>query len=330
MGRCRPINRKEAADEPSSGEATINFTEDIKLGVYDAQHSRRKWFEFDHVFSPKSTQPQVFEEAKALVTSVLDGYNVCVFAYGQTGSGKTHTMTGYDGDPGLNTRVLQELFRLRTERSDGYTINLSISITEIYNESIRDLLMPSTKKLDAKINTDGTVTVPGLHEEKVESCAEVLKCIENAGKNRATSTTDMNEHSSRSHSIVTVRTTCTVKGSGDTYVGKVHLIDLAGSENVGKSGVSGQGMKEAQNINKSLSALGDVIQSLVAKSSHTPYRNSKLTMLLKDSLGGDSKTLMIVCCSPAQSNVTETCSSLNFASRARNVELGKAKRNVQS
>merc|ERR1711862_863646 len=112
-----------------------------------------------------------------------------------------------------------------------------------------------------------------------------------------------------------------------TYAGKINLIDLAGSENTNKSGVSGGAMKEAQNINKSLSALGDVIQSLVAKNTHTPYRNSKLTMMLKDSLGGDSKTLMIVCTSPAQFNVKETLSSLNFAARARNVEMGKAKQN---
>merc|ERR1712050_541208 len=133
--------------------------------------------------------------------------------------------------------------------------------------------------------------------------------------------------SSRSNSIVTVRTQSILRG-GDTYIGKINLIDLAGSENTNKSGVAGQGLKEAQAINKSLSALGDVIQSLVSKNPHTPYRNSKLTMMLKDSLGGDSKTLMIVCCSPAQTNVTETLSSLNFASRARNVELGKAKRNT--
>merc|ERR1719433_2654927 len=155
-----------------------------------------------------------------------------------------------------------------------------------------------------------------------------MKCISDASKNRATSTTDMNDQSSRSHSIVTVRTQCTLKGS-DTYVGKIHLIDLAGSENVNKSGVTGQGMKEAQNINKSLSALGDVIQALVAKTPHVPFRNSKLTMMLKDSLGGDSKTLMIVQSSPAQSNVVETLSSLNFAARARNVELGRAKKNVK-
>merc|ERR1712060_630250 len=142
--------------------------------------------------------------------------------------------------------------------------------------------------------------------------------------------TDMNSESSRSHSIVQVKTVNRNLKDKREYMGKINLIDLAGSENVNKSGVTGQGMKEAQNINKSLSALGDVIQALVAKTPHVPFRNSKLTMMLKDSLGGDSKTLMIVQSSPAQSNVTETLSSINFASRARNVELGKAKRNVKS
>merc|ERR1712176_1023233 len=148
-----------------------------------------------------------------------------------------------------------------------------------------------------------------------------------AQANRTVLATDMNDESSRSHSIVQVRTVYTSLKDKREYVGKMNLIDLAGSENVNKSGVTGQGMKEAQNINKSLAALGDVIQALVTKSPHTLYRNSKLTMMLKDSLGGDSKTLMIVCTSPAQFNVTETLSSLNFASRARNVELGKAKQN---
>eukprot|EP00429_Kryptoperidinium_foliaceum_P088141 CAMPEP_0176191500 /NCGR_PEP_ID=MMETSP0121_2-20121125/4491_1 /TAXON_ID=160619 /ORGANISM="Kryptoperidinium foliaceum, Strain CCMP 1326" /LENGTH=768 /DNA_ID=CAMNT_0017530165 /DNA_START=144 /DNA_END=2450 /DNA_ORIENTATION=+ len=323
--RVRPINAKELPTEPP-GEATVQFRDDTSVGIFDATYSRRKWFEFDQVFDPGTAQQQVFEEAKPLATSVLDGYNVCVFAYGQTGSGKTHTMTGTARDPGLNTNVLRELFRIRDERRNEYEINISIAITEIYNEMVRDLLSPSPKKLDIKLNPDGSSTIPGLTELRVTTVEDVMKCIVDASKNRATSTTDMNEQSSRSHSIVTVRTQCALRGS-DTYFGKIHLVDLAGSENTNKSGVSGQGMKEAQNINKSLSALGDVIQSLVAKNPHTPYRNSKLTMMLKDSLGGDSKTLMIVCSSPAQTNVTETLSSLNFASRARNVELGKAKRN---
>merc|ERR1712217_107688 len=153
-----------------------------------------------------------------------------------------------------------------------------------------------------------------------------------AAGNRTVLATDMNEESSRSHSIVQVMTKTTSLNGKDKreYCGKINLIDLAGSENVNKSGVQGQGIKEAQNINKSLSALGGVIAALTTKSSHIPYRDSKLTMMLKDSLGGDSKTLMIVQCSPAQSNVTETLSSLNFAIRAKNVELGKAKRNVKT
>mmetsp|Transcript_11194 Transcript_11194/g.25481 ORF Transcript_11194/g.25481 Transcript_11194/m.25481 type:complete len:952 (+) Transcript_11194:69-2924(+) len=325
--RVRPINEKEIHGEPE-GEATCTFPDDMRIGVYDGQNSRRKIFDFDQCFHPKSTQEMVFAEACPLATSVLDGYNVCIFAYGQTGSGKTHTMGGAPNDPGLNTRVLRELFRIRGERRGEYDVNLSISITEIYNENIRDLLSPSAKKLDVKQNADGTCGVPGLEERKVEKVADVLQAMDDAQKSRSTSSTDMNEQSSRSHSIVTVRTQCSVKG-GETYVGKVHLIDLAGSEDVGRSGVAGQGLKEAQNINRSLSALGDVISSLVSKSSHTPYRNSKLTMMLKDSLGGDSKTLMIVCCSPAQDNVRETMSSLNFAARARNVELGKANRHTK-
>merc|ERR1712113_1006992 len=157
---------------------------------------------------------------------------------------------------------------------------------------------------------------------------DVLKAMKEAQANRTVMATDMNEESSRSHSIVQVKTLSTSKKEKRDYIGKINLIDLAGSENTNKSGVTGQGMKEAQNINKSLSALGDVISSLVAKNPHIPYRNSKLTMTLKDSLGGDSKTLMIVCTSPAQYNVSETLGSLTFAARARNVELGKAKRNV--
>ncbi|CAE8602735.1 unnamed protein product, partial [Polarella glacialis] len=268
--RVRPINAKEQPNEPE-GEPTISYRDDINIGVYDGTHQRRKWFEFDQCFDPSTGQEFVFQEAKPLATSTLDGYNVCVFAYGQTGSGKTHTMMGTAQDPGLNTRVLRELFRIKNERKNDYDVQISLSITEIYNEMIRDLLCPSSKKLDVKINADGTCGVPGLEESQVQSVEDVLKCITDASKNRATSVTDMNEQSSRSHSIVTVRTQCTLRGA-DTYYGKIHLIDLAGSENVNKSGVSGQGMKEAQNINKSLSALGDVIQSLVAKNPHTPYR----------------------------------------------------------
>lgn len=329
--RVRPTSEKEKSLE-SSGQATITFAEDTKIAVWSEEQSRKKWFEFDQCFQMKSTNRQVFEEVKALATSVLDGYNVCIFAYGQTGSGKTYTMSGTEKDPGLNVSVLRELFRLKDARRADVETRLTIMVTEIYNEMIKDLLGGKStlkKSLDVKINSDGSTTVPGLTETAVDTVEEVLKCMEQAQANRTTMQTDMNDESSRSHSIVQVKTVCIHKKDKKEFVGKINLIDLAGSENTNKSGVTGQGMKEAQNINKSLSALGDVISSLISKSGHIPYRNSKLTMMLKDSLGGDSKTLMIVQSSPAQTNVTETLSSLNFASRARNVELGKAKKNVK-
>merc|ERR1712032_1256658 len=134
--RVRPINAKEAGTEHGD-EPTITTRDDVNIGVYDSTHQRRKWFEFDQVFLPTSSQVQVFEEAKPLATSVLDGYNVCIFAYGQTGSGKTHTMAGTSSDPGLNTRVLRELFQIREERVGEYAINISLAITEIYNETVR-------------------------------------------------------------------------------------------------------------------------------------------------------------------------------------------------
>lgn len=326
--RVRPMSEKEKAGEVA-GENTITFAEDCKLSVFEANTARRKWFEFDKAFQPKCAQQEVFEEVKPLATSVLDGFNVCIFAYGQTGSGKTFTMTGNKENPGLNVRVLTELFRIREARKLDTDISISLMISEIYNECIKDLFVTKQKKLDVKQNPDGSNTVPGLTEIAVDSVDAVLSAMSEASGNRTVMATDMNEESSRSHSIVQVKTVCTSKKDKREYIGKINLIDLAGSENVNKSGVTGQGMKEAQNINKSLSALGDVIQALVAKTPHIPYRNSKLTMMLKDSLGGDCKTLMIVQCSPAQANCVETLSSLNFAARARNVELGKAKRNVK-
>eukprot|EP00913_Durusdinium_trenchii_P003322 g3076.t1 len=376
------MGEKEKAAE-TAGEVTITFAEDCKVSVYDANQQRRKWFEFDKAFQPKCSQQEVFEEVKPLATSVLDGYNVCIFAYGQTGSGKTFTMTGTEANPGLNTRVLRELFQIREQRKEErgaceVDITISLSVTEIYNEMIKDLFNPDsakTKKLDVKQNSDGTNPVPGLTERPVKSVEEVLEYMKEAQANRTVMATeselgragrscgagwlphrqDMNDESSRSHSIVQVKTVNVNRKDQTQYLGKINLIDLAGSENVNKSGVQGQGMREAQNINKSLLALGDVVAALQSKNGHVPFRNSKLTMMLKDgarerererdcekrhglffgytsedSLGGDSKTLMIVQCSPAQLNVTETTSSLTFASKARNVELGKAKRNVKA
>jgi hypothetical protein len=282
-------------------------------------------------FGPESTQAEVFAETQPLVISVLDGYNVCIFAYGQTGSGKTHTMQGYGDEHGVNPRALNELFNLAKERKGAFDYDISVSLLEIYNETIRDLVEPhdesgQDKKLDVKMASEGGTFVPNLSNVAVTCMDDVLAVLATGESNRSVGKTNMNEHSSRSHMILTVSAKSRNCVTGAKSFGKLHLIDLAGSERIGKSGAQGDRLKEAQNINKSLSALGDCVQSLVSKSKHVPFRNSKLTHLLQDSLGGESKALMFVCVSPADSDVSETNCSLNFASRVRNVELGQAKR----
>ena len=324
--RVRPMGEKDLANEE---EEVTRFPEEDEITVLasDGSYSRAKNYEFDKVFEPDSSQTAVFEEVAPLIASVLDGYNFCIFAYGQTGSGKTYTMEGPREDPGVNTRAIAELFRISAERGEDYEINLSASVLEIYNEQLRDLLTreKSGTKLEAKLAKDGSVHVPGLTVMKVESPEDIVKVMETASKNRATFATNMNEHSSRSHAMLSVSVTCRNRISRQEHRGKLHLVDLAGSERVGKTEATGARLKEAQSINKSLSSLGDVIQALSAKREHVPFRNSKLTYVLQDSLGGHSKVLMFVQVSPAGSNTSETRCSLDFAARARNVELGQAK-----
>jgi kinesin family protein C2/C3 len=261
----------------------------------------------------------------------MDGYNVCIFAYGQTGSGKTWTMSGPSTNRGVNTRALDELFHKSATRRADYRDTISVSILEVYNEAIRDLLVDggSSDKLEIRQSDQGNY-VPGLTQIPVESLQNVIDLLAVADRNRSSAATNMNEHSSRSHMMLTVTVVSENLTLGVTTRGKLNLVDLAGSERLDKSGASGQALKEAQNINKSLSALGDVIAARANKQSHVPFRNSTLTYLLQDSLSQDSKTLMIVCVSPVLYNSEETFCSLNFASRVRSVELGKATKNVQS
>ena len=323
--RVRPISAAEMAD----GADSVRFPQDDEISVL--AECGPKSFEFDRVFSPESSQTQVFEDTAPLIASVLDGYNVCIFAYGQTGSGKTYTMEGLAESPGVNSRAINEVFRLAGERGEDYEVEISASMLEIYNETIRDLLVPrsaETQKLEVRLTADGSVHVPNLSAQRVNQPSGSI--METARGNRSTFATNMNEHSSRSHMMLSVFVQSTNKVTGVVYRGKLHMVDLAGSERVSKSEVSGERLKEAQNINKSLSALGDVVSALSQKNQHVPFRNSKLTFVLQDSLGGDSKVLMFVQCSPAETNVSETICSLNFAQRARTVELGKARQNVGS
>lgn len=237
-------------------------------------------------------------------------------------------MEGPESDRGINFRALQHLFQLIEERGSEFEYTVEVSLLEIYNESIRDLLVTrQTKKLEIKRDASTGMHVPGLTMVKCTSHEEVLAIMAHGYANRAKAATDMNAHSSRSHCALSVYVTAKSMIDGRATRGKMHLIDLAGSERLSKSGAEGQRRKEAQAINKSLSALGDVIQARKEKQKHVPYRNSTLTYLLQDSLAGNSKTLMIVQASPVDYNSSETIATLNWGQRARAVELGKATKN---
>ncbi|KAK4750487.1 hypothetical protein SAY87_003969 [Trapa incisa] len=289
-------------------------------------------FRFNKVYGPTATQANVYSDIQPFVRSVLDGYNVCIFAYGQTGSGKTYTMTGPNmatkATWGVNYRALNDLFQISEKRRNVIKYEIMVQMIEIYNEQIRDLLFSSgaQKKLGvATANQSSGIAVPDASMHSVRSTSDVLELMDVGFKNRAVGVTAMNERSSRSHSILTVHTRGTDLKTGATLRGSLHLVDLAGSERVDRSEVAGDRLREAQHINKSLSALGDVIFALSQKSAHVPYRNSKLTQVLQSSLGGQAKTLMFIQLNPDTTSYTESLSTLKFAERASGVELGAAK-----
>ncbi|GFY96061.1 di-glucose binding protein with Kinesin motor domain-containing protein [Actinidia rufa] len=326
--RCRPLSKEEA----SAGYATVvdfNANKDGELGILTGGSTKRL-YKFDRVYSPKDDQVDVFADASPMVTSVLDGYNVCIFAYGQTGTGKTFTMEGIEQNRGVNYRTLEQLFKIAEERKEIFIYKISVSVLEVYNEQIRDLLAtsPTPKKLEIRKASEGVHHVPGIVEAKVDNIKEAWDVLQAGSNARAVGSNNVNEHSSRSHCMLCIMVGAKNLINGECTQSKLWLVDLAGSERLAKTEAQGDRLKEAQNINRSLSALGDVISALASKSSHIPYRNSKLTHLLQDSLGGDSKTLMFVQISPSEQDFGETQSSLNFATRVRGVELGPAKRQI--
>ncbi|KAL4194178.1 hypothetical protein AMTRI_Chr05g67360 [Amborella trichopoda] len=320
----------------------------------------QRMFKFNKVFGPTATQEEIFLDTRPLVRSVLDGYNVCIFAYGQTGSGKTFTMTGPDMSSeehwGVNYRALNDLFHISRSRKDTYVYEVGAQMVEIYNEQVRDLLIndgsqkryPSAGHsfyylyvvniVNFDLHTLGIWTtsqpnglaVPDASMHTVESTADVIELMQIGLMNRAIGATALNERSSRSHSVLTVHVRGLDLKTGAALRGSLHLVDLAGSERVDRSEATGDRLKEAQHINKSLSALGDVISALAQKSSHVPYRNSKLTQILQSSLGGQAKTLMFVQLNPDVESYSETISTLKFAERVSGVELGAAKSSKES
>lgn len=332
--RVRPFlagqsNRLSTVDHIEEGNLTI-----IIPSKYGKEG--RRSFNFNKVFGPFASQEEVFSDTQPLVRSVLDGYNVCIFAYGQTGSGKTYTMTGPEElkqeNLGVNYRALGDLFLLAEQRKETFCYDVSVQMIEIYNEQVRDLLATDglNKRLEIRNSSQKGINVPDANLLPVSSTSDVIYLMNVGQRNRAVGSTALNDRSSRSHSCLTVHVQGRDLTSGTVLRGCMHLVDLAGSERVNKSEVTGDRLKEAQHINKSLSALGDVIASLAQKNSHVPYRNSKLTQLLQDSLGGQAKTLMFVHISPEPEALGETLSTLKFAERVATVELGAARVNKDS
>ncbi|KAI9080345.1 hypothetical protein K1719_037739 [Acacia pycnantha] len=322
----------------SSYTSTVETMEEgtITINIPSKNGKGRKAFNFNKIFGPSATQAEVFSDMQPLVRSVLDGYNVCIFAYGQTGSGKTYTMTGpkeiTEKSRGVNYRALSDLFHIADQRKDTFRFDVAVQMIEIYNEQVRDLLVTdgTNKRLEIRSSSQKGLSVPDASLVPVSSTIDVIDLMNLGHRNRAVGATALNDRSSRSHSCLTVHVQGRDLTSGTILRGCMHLVDLAGSERVDKSEATGDRLKEAQHINKSLSALGDVIASLAQKNPHVPYRNSKLTQLLQDSLGGQAKTLMFVHISPESDAIGETISTLKFAERVATVELGTARVNKDS
>uniref|UniRef100_A0A0D9WAV9 Kinesin-like calmodulin-binding protein n=2 Tax=Leersia perrieri TaxID=77586 RepID=A0A0D9WAV9_9ORYZ len=314
--RLRPLNDKELTEK----EKNIVCSPDEFTVAHPWKDDKSKQHLYDRVFDANTTQEEVFEDTKYLVQSAVDGYNVCIFAYGQTGSGKTFTIYGSENNPGLTPRATSELFRVIKRDGNKYSFSLKAYMVELYQDNLVDLLLPKNatrQKLEIKKDSKGVVTVENVTVVSISSFEELRDIILRGSERRHTAGTNMNDESSRSHLILSIIIESTNLQTQSYARGKLSFVDLAGSERVKKSGSAGKQLKEAQSINRSLSALADVIGALSSDGQHIPYRNHKLTMLMSDSLGGNAKTLMFVNVSPAESNLEETYNSLMYASRVR-------------
>uniref|UniRef100_A0A2K5S6C3 Kinesin-like protein n=1 Tax=Cebus imitator TaxID=2715852 RepID=A0A2K5S6C3_CEBIM len=327
--RCRPLNEREKSMCYKQAVNVDEMRGTITVHKTDSSNEPPKTFTFDTVFGPESKQLDVYNlTARPIIDSVLEGYNGTIFAYGQTGTGKTFTMEGVRAVPELRGIIPNSFAHIfgHIAKAEGDTRFLvRVSYLEIYNEEVRDLLgKDQTQRLEVKERPDVGVYIKDLSAYVVNNADDMDRIMTLGHKNRSVGATNMNEHSSRSHAIFTITIECSEKGiDGNMHVrmGKLHLVDLAGSERQAKTGATGQRLKEATKINLSLSTLGNVISALVdGKSTHVPYRNSKLTRLLQDSLGGNSKTMMCANIGPADYNYDETISTLRYANRAKNIK----------
>eukprot|EP00026_Physarum_polycephalum_P001890 Phypoly_transcript_01893.p1 GENE.Phypoly_transcript_01893~~Phypoly_transcript_01893.p1 ORF type:complete len:964 (+),score=247.70 Phypoly_transcript_01893:126-3017(+) len=328
--RFRPINAKEKEEWAGrESQQIIKFggreTVEVALPGQSTQS-----YTFDFVFPPDATQEDVYNTAaKLAVQDVLDGFNGTIFAYGQTGSGKSHSMMGPEGSlmdnpeqRGIIPRACVHIFdHIKNSPDSDTEYAIKCSYLEIYNETIQDLFNPNKQSLKIHESPNKGVWIGDLTEEFVTCEQDVIDLLAFGGSNRAISSTSMNKVSSRSHSCFILAVEQKTK-DGSTKTGRLNLVDLAGSEKVGKTGATGQTLEEAKKINQSLSALGNCIHSLTdsKKNKHVPYRDSKLTHILKESLGGNTKTCMLIACSPHEYNIEETISTLKFGQRAKTIK----------
>jgi kinesin family protein 5 len=317
--RFRPLNTREKKMSQKDRLITINT---VKNTITLESHQ----FAFDSVFDENVTQQIMFDRiAKNAIDWVADGYNSTIFAYGPTSSGKTYCMFGEEKEKrGIIPRACDLLFHRINDDEKVVQATVKCSFLEIYRENVRDLLVSKKNEyipsLRLRQHRSNGIYVQGLTEKFVYNPQDILNTIEEGAKSRSVSATALNSVSSRSHAVLTL-TICQSIVDGTEITSKLHLIDLAGSENVGKSEVVGITLLEAQQINKSLSCLGNVIYALTEKGrEHVPYRDSKLTYLLQDSLGGNSKTILIATASPHSSVFSETLNTLKFAQRTKEIK----------
>lgn len=339
--RCRPLSDEEQRSNVPKVVSCNENKREVTVMHTIANKQVEKVFNFDKVFGPKSQQRSIYDQAIApIVNEVLDGFNCTVFAYGQTGTGKTYTMEGgmrnkggdLTAEAGVIPRAVRQIFDILEEQNADYS--MKVTFLELYNEEITDLLSPedsSTRPIEERVKKPvalmedgkGSVLLRGLEEESVYSVNEIYTLLERGASKRRTSETLLNKRSSRSHSVFTITVYVKETIIGDEELikcGKLNLVDLAGSENILRSGAREGRAREAGEINKSLLTLGRVINALVEHSAHVPYRDSKLTRILRDSLGGKTKTCIIATISPSAYCLEETLSTLDYASRAKNIK----------
>ncbi|TCD67000.1 kinesin-like protein Klp5 [Steccherinum ochraceum] len=323
--------------DPQEKNASRAFAERGFMPPGTKRYKDRR-FIFDRVFGHEARQQDVYQNtAKPLLKNLLDGFNATIFAYGATGCGKTHTISGTDDDPGIIYLTMADLFAEIDDRREDHNVDVVVTFLEIYNEEIRDLLSEpgsSAPRGGLQIREDKTVKVVGLVEARPKSAAEVKEIVLLGNSRRTQSPTHANETSSRSHAVLQVHVTQSPRTAAITEqrtVGTLSIIDLAGSERAAATSNMGQRMVEGANINKSLLALGNCINALCESGGavrHVPYRNSKLTRLLKFSLGGNCKTVMIVCIAPTSLHFDDTQNTLVYAERATKIKTKVVTRNV--